>query len=57
MQVENIRVRLPSGKEVGLVDALSFCYDISDTDFQVLKTLLNSGAKTEDQLAEIRHLS
>ncbi|QGA54230.1 MarR family transcriptional regulator [Sulfolobus sp. E5-1-F] len=57
MQVENIRVRLPSGKEVGLIDALNFCYDISDTDFQVLKTLLTSGPKTEDELAEMLHLS
>ncbi|MEM0304773.1 MAG: HTH-type transcriptional regulator Lrs14 [Saccharolobus sp.] len=57
MQIENIRVRLPSGKEVGLIDALNFCYDISDTDFQVLKTLINSGFKTEDELSEILHLS
>ncbi|QGR20295.1 HTH-type transcriptional regulator Lrs14 [Stygiolobus azoricus] len=52
MELEISRVRLPSGKEVGLVEALSFCYDLSDTDFQVLKALLNSDGKNEDMLAE-----
>jgi len=55
--LEISRVRLPSGKEVGLVEALSFCYDLSDTDFQVLKALLNSDGKNEDMLAEQLKLS
>lgn len=57
MELEISRVRLPSGKEVGLVEALSFCYDLSDTDFQVLKALLNSDGKNEDMLAEQLKLS
>ncbi|MEJ2777175.1 HTH-type transcriptional regulator Lrs14 [Sulfolobaceae archaeon RB850M] len=57
MELEIVRVRLPSGKEVGLIEALNFCYDISDTDFQVLKALLNSGGKNEDTLAEELKLS
>lgn len=57
MELEISRVRLPSGKEVGLVEALNFCYDLSDTDFQVLKALLNSEGKNEDMLAEQLKLS
>jgi predicted transcriptional regulator len=57
MEVEKLKARLPSGKEVGLIEALSFCYDISDTDFVVLKTLINSGEKTEDELASALKLS
>ncbi|MBW9140470.1 MAG: MarR family transcriptional regulator [Candidatus Aramenus sp.] len=57
MEVEKLKVRLPSGKEVGLIEALSFCYDISDTDFLVLKTLINAGEKTEDELASLLKLS
>ncbi len=41
MEVQKLKARLPSGREVGLVEALSFCYDISDTDFQILKALIN----------------
>lgn len=57
MEVEKLKARLPSGKEVGLIEALSFCYDVSDTDFVVLKTLINSGEKTEDELASVLKLS
>ncbi|ARM76655.1 HTH-type transcriptional regulator Lrs14 [Acidianus manzaensis] len=57
MEVQKLKVRLPSGKEVGLVEALSFCYDISDTDFQVLLALVNYGEKTEDDLASSLRLS
>lgn len=57
MELEVTKIRLPSGKEVGIIEALSFCYDISDTDFQVLKVLLNSEGKNEDSLAEMLKLS
>ncbi|MEM2662905.1 MAG: HTH-type transcriptional regulator Lrs14 [Metallosphaera sp.] len=40
-----------------MVEALSFCYDISDTDFQILKALINMGPKTEDDLASVLKLS
>ena len=57
MELEITKIRLPSGKEVGLVEALSFCYGMSDTDFQVLKALINSEGKNEDMLTEQLKLS
>ena len=57
MELEITKIRLPSGKEVGIIEALNFCYDISDTDFQVLKVLLSGEGKNEDSLAEILKLS
>ena len=57
MEVQKLKVRLPSGKEVGLLDALLFCYDISDTDFKVLKELIKNGPKNEDELASSLKLS
>jgi predicted transcriptional regulator len=57
VELETKKVKLPSGREMGLVEALNFCYDISDTDFQVLKLLLGAGTKTEDELAETLKLS
>jgi len=57
MELEITKIRLPSGKEVGILEALNFCYDISDTDFQVLKVLLNNEGKSEDALAETLKLS
>jgi predicted transcriptional regulator len=57
MEVQKFKVRLPSGKEVGLLDALLFCYDISDTDFKVLKELIKKGPKNEDELAAELKLS
>lgn len=57
MEVEFRKIRLPSGREVSLLDALNFCYDISDTEYKVLKTLITSGQKSEDELAEELSLS
>jgi len=57
METEPSKIKLPSGKEMSLIDALNFCYDLSDTDFQILKILVSSGMKTEDELAEILKLS
>lgn len=57
MESGSEKIKLPSGKEMALIDALNFCYDLSDTDFQILKILVNSGTKTEDELAEILKLS
>ncbi len=56
MEIENVKIRLPSGKEASLIDALGFCYDISDTDFQVLRVLMKSNGKTEDELSSMLHL-
>lgn len=48
-QFSGTRIKLPSGKDAGLVDILSFCYGLSETDVQVLMALAKSDAKgTED---------
>jgi len=51
------KVKLPSGKEVGVVDAIGFCYDLSDTDVEVLKVLIRIGPTTEDSIAKELKLS
>ncbi|BCU69129.1 HTH-type transcriptional regulator Lrs14 [Stygiolobus caldivivus] len=57
MEVESEKVVLPSGKEVKLLDALSFCYDISDTEYKVLQAVLDKKTITEDELVESLKLS
>lgn len=57
MQQEMERITLPSGKEAKLLDALTFCYNISDTEFKVLETIISKGSVTEDELVEILKLS
>lgn len=51
------RIRLPSGKDAGLSDILSFCYGLSDTDVQVLLALMNGDAKGTEELEEELKLS
>ena len=54
-QFSGARIKLPSGKDAGLVDILSFCYGLSETDVQVLIALAKSGAKgTEDLEADLK---
>jgi len=48
---------LPSGKELTLLDVLSFCYGLSETDVQVLMALLKSSPKTTDELEQELQLS
>ena len=45
---------LPSGKELTLLDVLSFCYGLSETDVQVLMALLKSSPnrKLSDDLEQ-----
>lgn len=57
MQLETERITLPSGKEAKLIDALAFCYDISDTEFKVLQTVIEKKTITEDELVEMLKLS
>jgi len=57
MQEEMERITLPSGKEAKLLDALTFCYDISDTEYKVLETVISKGSITEDELVELLKLS
>ncbi|MFP3064750.1 MAG: HTH-type transcriptional regulator Lrs14 [Sulfolobus sp.] len=57
MQEQSEKVILPSGKEVKLLDALTFCYDISDTEYKVLQTVILKKSITEDELVELLKLS
>jgi predicted transcriptional regulator len=43
---------LPSGKELKLNDVLHFCYGLTETDIEVLMTLLKSSPKTSDELCQ-----
>ncbi|MFP3259594.1 MAG: HTH-type transcriptional regulator Lrs14 [Sulfolobus sp.] len=53
--ITGTRIKLPSGKDAGLVDILSFCYGLSETDVQVLIALAKSEAKgTEDLEADLK---
>ncbi|HIQ11111.1 MAG TPA: MarR family transcriptional regulator [Pyrodictium sp.] len=51
------RIRLPSGKEIGLVDVLKFCYDLSETDTQILLKLVKGNEYDVDELAKELGLS
>ena len=54
-QFSGTRIKLPSGKDAGLVDILSFCYGLSETDVQVLIDLAKAGAKgTEDLESDLK---
>jgi predicted transcriptional regulator len=48
---------LPSGKELTLMDILSFCYSLSETDVQVLMALLKSSPKSTEDLEQELQLS
>lgn len=48
---------LPSGKELTLLDVLSFCYGLSETDVQVLMALLRSSPKSTEDLEQELQLS
>ena len=51
------RVKLPSGKEIDLVDVLRFCYDLSETDTQILFKLVRGDEYDVDELAKELGLS
>lgn len=55
--VSGPRVKLPSGKDAGLVDILSFCYGLSETDVQVLMALAKADAKGTEELERDLKLS
>jgi len=55
ISTSGVRIKLPSGKDAGLVDILSFCYGLSETDVQVLMALTRGEAKgTEDLENDLR---
>jgi predicted transcriptional regulator len=51
------RIKLPSGKDAGLVDILAFCYGLSETDVQVLMALTKGEAKGTEELESDLKLS
>ncbi len=57
MFLESEGLKLPSGRELTLQDLVKFCYDLSETDLEVLSTLLKSGPKTIEALSSELGLS
>jgi len=54
-QISGARIKLPSGRYVGLVDILSLCYGLSETDVQVLMALMRGDARGAEELeAELK---
>ncbi len=51
------RIHLPSGREVNITEGLRFCYDLSETDTQILLELLKGGEYSVNELAEKLGLS
>jgi predicted transcriptional regulator len=51
------KFKLPSGKEVKPLDVLRFCYDLSETDAQILEALLKLGPKPADELGQMLKVS
>jgi len=48
---------LPSGKELKLSDILHFCYGLSETETQILMTLIRSSPKLAHELEQELQLS
>jgi predicted transcriptional regulator len=51
------KFKLPSGKELKPLDVLRFCYDLSETDAQILEVLLKTGPKPADELGQMLKVS
>ncbi len=54
-EVESLK--LPSGKELTLYDLVKFCYDLSETDLDILFKLMDGQQKTIEELSEQLNLS
>ncbi len=54
---KSVTIKLPSGRDAGLVDIMSFCYDLSETDVQVLLALTHGEPKSTENLEDELHLS
>ena len=52
VQIQFANFLLPSGKELKLSDVLRFCYGLSETEIQILMTLLKSRPKTTQELKQ-----
>ncbi len=51
------RIRLPNGREITPLEALRFCYNLSETDIDVLLYILRGGKYDVDTLAKELNLS
>ena len=51
------KFKLPSGKELKPLDVFRFCYDLSETDAQILEVLLKLGPKPADELGQMLKVS
>ncbi len=49
--------KLPSGRELTLMELMKFCYDLSMTDIEIYFKLLKEGNKTIDDLSKELGLS
>jgi Predicted transcriptional regulator len=47
---EGVRIKLPSGKDANLVDILSFCYGLSETDITVLLSLIKGAPRGTEEI-------
>jgi len=57
IQSEPTNFVLPSGKELKLLDVFRFCYGLTETEVQILMTLLKSGSKMIQDLEQELQLS
>lgn len=59
MSIFEKKVRLPTGKEIGVHDILTFCYGLSETDIEVLRQVAEYGEEgtTVDNLVKSLKLS
>ncbi|AWR97959.1 MarR family transcriptional regulator [Acidianus sulfidivorans JP7] len=57
MEVRRIKIKLPTGKEVSFCRLLEFCYGINDTEYNILKLLVDLKKCTEDEIVERLKLS
>jgi predicted transcriptional regulator len=51
------KLKLPSRREITIAEGLRFCYDLSETDTQILLELLGGGEYSVDELASKLGLS
>ncbi len=50
--LENVKVRLSSGRSVSMIDLFRFVYQLSEIDIIILRYLIKKGNCTVDELAE-----
>ncbi|MEZ0289534.1 MAG: helix-turn-helix domain-containing protein [Sulfolobales archaeon] len=51
LQIDIPRCKLPSGKEVSIIDVIRFFFDLSETDITILLKILWESPKTLEELS------